>query len=79
MRAYQVTAKDGDTTLATRYGSTQADARTKRDELVTEFNVKKSAVDIEEVEIPAAKSELLDFINELSAKADAVESDDGDE
>lgn len=76
MRAYQVTAVDGETTLATRYGSTQADARAKRDELVAQFNVKKSAVSIEEVEIPVAKGDLLDFINELSAKADAVEGED---
>lgn len=73
MRAYQVTAADGDTTLATRYGSTQADARAKRDELVEQFNVKKSAVTIEEVEIPVAKADLLEFINKLASKADAVE------
>jgi hypothetical protein len=73
MRAYQVTAADGDTTLATRYGSTQADARAKCDELVEQFNVKKSAVTIEEVEIPTAKADLLEFINDLASQQDATE------
>lgn len=73
MRAYKVEAKEGDTVLATRYGSTQADAREKRDELVTQLTVKKSQVSIDEVEIPLGKADLLVFINELAAQADAVE------
>ena len=76
MRAYQVTAKDGDTVLGTRYAGTQADARAKRDELMAQFDVKKSAVETEEVEVPVAKSELLEFINELASKADAVEAEE---
>lgn len=76
MRAYQVTAKDGDTVLGTRYAGTQADARTKRDELMAQFDVTKSAVETEEVEVPVAKAELLDFINELASKADAVEAEE---
>lgn len=73
MRAYKIFVKDGPTSLATRYGSTQADARTKRDALVEQFKVKKSEVEIQEVEISTAKDDLLAFINELAAKADAVE------
>ena len=76
MRAYQVTAKDGDTVLGTRYAGTQADARAKRDELMAQFDVKKSAVETEEVEVPVAKSELLEIINELASKADAVEAEE---
>jgi hypothetical protein len=76
MRAYQVTAKEGDQVLGTRFAATQALARDTRDELVAQFEVKKSAVDIEEVEIPMAKPDLLVFINELSAKSDAVEEGD---
>lgn len=76
MRAYQVTAKDGDTVLGTRYAGTQADARTKRDELVETFDVKKNQVTIDEVEVPVAKADLLEFINELASKADAVEAEE---
>ncbi len=76
MRAYQITAKDGDTVLGTRYAGTQADARTKRDELVETFDVKKNQVTIDEVEVPVAKADLLEFINELASKADAVEAEE---
>lgn len=73
MRAYKVTAKDGDTVLGTRYAGTQADARTKRDELMAQFDVKKRQVEMEEVEVPMAKAELLEFINLLASEVDAIE------
>jgi hypothetical protein len=77
MRAYKVAAYENqgdkdkqENPLATRYGSTNADSKTKRDELMEQFSVKKGLVSIEEVEIPVAKAELLEFINTLSAAAD---------
>jgi hypothetical protein len=73
MRAYQVTAKEGYEILGIRYGATQADARAKRDDLVGLFKVKKSMVAIEETEIPVAKAELLEFINQLVTGLDIVE------
>ena len=76
MRAYQVTAKDGDVVLGTRYAVTAADAKAKRDELMAQFGIKKSAVETEAAEVPVAKTELLAFINELAAKGDAVEATD---
>lgn len=76
MRAYQVTAYDDDTVLGTRFAGTQADARAKRDELMAQFDVKKAAVTTEEVEIPVAKTELLEFVNELAAQADAVQAEE---
>jgi hypothetical protein len=76
MRAYQVTAKDGPTVLGTRYAGTQADARTKRGELMAQFDVKKNQVTIDEVEVPVAKADLLEFINELASQADAVEAEE---
>jgi hypothetical protein len=76
MRAYQVTARDTNTVLGTRYAGTQADARTKRDELMAQFDVKKNQVSIDEVEVPVAKSGLLEFINELASQADAVEAEE---
>lgn len=75
MRAYQVTAKDSNTVLGTRYAGTQADARTKRDELMVQFDVKKNQVTIDEVEVPVAKAELLEFINQLASQADLVEAE----
>ncbi len=76
MRAYQVTAKSGTAVLGTRYAGTQADARTKRDEMMAQFDLKKSEVETEEVEVPLAKAELLDFINALASKADATEAEE---
>jgi len=76
MRAYKVTAAEGETVLGFRFGSTQADAKAKRDELMEQFSIKKSAIETEEVEIPVAKAELLAFINELAAGQDAVEDAD---
>lgn len=72
MRAYQVTVKNGDKVLGTRFAGTQAESRSTRDELVTQFDVKKSAVEIEEVEIPTAKPDLLVWVNELSTRSDAA-------
>lgn len=77
MRAYKVTVHDGDELLATRFAGTQADVRAMRDQLMSDFNVKKKDVSTEETEIPMGKAELLKFINELSAAADLVDESDG--
>ena len=76
MRAYKVVAKQDGEVLGTRFAATQALARETRDELMAKFDVKKSAVEIEETEVPMAKPDLLVFINELSEKNDAVEEGD---
>lgn len=65
MRCYQVTGPG-----AKRYAATNADARAKRDELVEQLGCKKKDVEIEQVEVPTAKAELLEFINELCAELD---------
>lgn len=68
MRAYKVTAdvEDGEKmTTVTKFAGTQADARAARQALVDEHGVKKKDVSLDEVEIPTAKSDLLDFINGL--------------
>ena len=75
MRAYEVQAMEGGELLGRRFGATQADARAKRDELVEKFGVKKSAVTIQEAEIPTAKAELLEFINGFMEADDAVEEE----
>lgn len=72
MRCYLVTVpavKDGK--QPKRYAGTQADARKVREELVEEFDVKKSSITIEEVEVPTAKAELLAFINGLCKEVGA--------
>jgi hypothetical protein len=70
MRCYLVTGPG-----AKRYGSTQADARAKRDELVDQLGCKKKDVEIEEVEVPVSKADLLEFINGLCAEADKAEAE----
>lgn len=70
MRVYKVEATIG-VTVATRYGSTAADGKVKRDELMAKFGASKKEMTVEQVEIPTAKADLLLFINELSAKADS--------
>lgn len=82
MRCYKVTVEVDDEVYATRYAGTNALARETRDELMEQFEVKKSQVKIEDAEIPVAKDALLEFVNELCAEMDAVDSDedeDGDE
>lgn len=76
MRAYKITAQDSDGVLGTRYAGTNAQAREVRDQLVGQFGVKKKDVTIEDAEIPTAKADLLEFINELVAEQDYVEEDD---
>ena len=76
MRVYRVEATIGGTVVATRYGSTAADGKAKRDELMAKFGASKKEMTVEQVEIPTAKADLLLFINELSAKADAKMDED---
>ena len=53
-----------------RYAGTQADARVTRDAVAEETGVKKKDITIEEAEVPVAKAELLNFINELCIELD---------
>ena len=69
MRAYRVVGKTTNGTTVTRFAGTQADARQTRDAIVNDTGLKKGEVDIEEVEIPTAKAELIEFINELVSPA----------
>lgn len=65
MRCYLVTGPG-----AKRYAATNADARSTRDELVEQLGCKKKDVEIEQVDVPTAKAELLGFINELCTELD---------
>ena len=65
MRFYKIKAPG-----AFRFGTSQADAKAKRDTLVAKVGCKKKDVKIEEVEVPTSKDSLALFINELAAKAD---------
>ena len=55
---------------AKRYAATNADARTTREELVEQLGCKKKDIEIEQTDVPTAKAELLDFINELCKELD---------
>lgn len=70
MRCYLITAPG-----AKRYAATNALSKTVRDELVVQMGCKKKDVEIEQVEVPTAKADLLEFINELAAEADTKDVD----
>lgn len=61
MRAYKVSTPSG----TTKYAGTMAEAKTTRSAMAEEHDVKKAAVEIEEVEIPTDKAGLLAFVNML--------------
>lgn len=65
MRCYQVTGPG-----AKRYAASNADARTTRDALVEQLGCKKKDIEIEQVDVPISKAELLEFINDLCAETD---------
>lgn len=69
MRAYLVSAQPQGSIVKFSIASTQADAKEKRDALIDELGVKKKDCNIEEIEIPNSKQELLEFINEQIAEA----------
>jgi hypothetical protein len=60
MRCYLVTAGDSNV-----YAATQALAREARAQLVSETHTKKKDITIAEVEVPTAKAQLIEFINNL--------------
>lgn len=55
---------------AKRYAGTNADARVTREDLVAKLGCKKKDVEIEPTDIPVAKADLLEFINELCQECD---------
>lgn len=69
MRAYLVSAQPQGSIVKFTIASTQADAKGKRDALIDELGVKKKDCNIEEIEIPNSKQELLEFINEQIVEA----------
>lgn len=73
MRVYQVTASG-----FTRYASTQADARATRDELAARTGAKPRDVKIQQTDIPTAKAELLEFVNELCERLDPASCEEGE-
>ena len=72
MRCYEVVLKG----KAKRYGSTNADAKVKRDELMAKYDAKKKDVAIEQVEIGSDKASMMTFINELCKAADKDAADE---
>lgn len=73
MRAYKV-SYSADGARMVRFGGSQGEAKDHRQTIVNELTgAKKSAVEIEEIDIPTGKTELLAFVNELAAAADVRE------
>lgn len=69
MRCYLVSTESNGN-KSKRYAGTNADAKTTRDDFVARLAVKKKDVDIEQVEVPADKNGLLEFINGLCSEGD---------
>lgn len=65
MRCYLVTGGG-----RKRFAGTAADSKEVRDTIVEETGLKKKDVEIEQVEVPTSKTELLEFINELCEELD---------
>lgn len=64
MRLYRVSLPT-EGKLIQGFAGSQADASKARQTLVDKFNVKKSLVTIEEVDVPTNKAGLLDYLNTL--------------
>ncbi len=76
MRCYKITVKKDGEIVATRFAGTAAQVREMKAELVEQFGVKKKDVESEDADVPTAKAELLDFINELATGADLIDAED---
>ena len=63
MKLYKTTARLDDRDV-TRWTGTQSDSKKARMELAEEHGLKKTEVEIEEVEVPTNKPGLLAFLNE---------------
>lgn len=72
MRCHKVTLKG----KCERYAPTGADAKAFRDLFVETFKCAKKEVVIEQVEIPTAKDDLIEFVNNLLTRIDEETSDD---
>ena len=53
-----------------RYAGTGEDAKYFRDLFMETFSVGKKAITIEQTEIPTAKDDLLEFVNNLLTRID---------
>jgi hypothetical protein len=77
-KAYKVEAKEDrqvlGKVLGTRYAATVANSKELRDGLMSQFDLKKNQIMIEDCEIPSDKYGLLQFINGVAALADMVET-----
>ncbi len=63
MRAYKISAVGDGKPLG--FGGSQAHAREVRDQVMARKELRKKDLQIEEVEVPTGKTDLLEFINGL--------------
>ena len=70
MRCYKVVVNGAGFVMATRLAGTNASANEIRNGFVTSLQVKKKDVEIEQIEVPMQKGELLEFINQIHASQD---------
>lgn len=65
MNLYKIHCPD-----ATRYAGSMAEARTKKQEIVDSFNVKKSEVAIDDYILSTKKNDIIVALNAISMTAD---------
>jgi hypothetical protein len=72
MHCHKVTLKG----KCERYAGTGLDAKWFRDTFIETFGCTKKEVTIEQVEIPTAKDDLIEFVNDLLTRIDEETSDE---
>ncbi len=72
MRCYKVSS--GNTTII---AATQGDARKVREQVAEKEGVNKKVVDVEEIDVPLAKAELIAYLNNLIEETRAAGIDEG--
>jgi hypothetical protein len=65
MRCYVVSTTDGEGTTHQAFAGTSALVKEQRDQFVKALGVKKNEVVVAQIDVPLAKAELLDFMNQL--------------
>lgn len=68
-RFYRVAVQPNGKVLRFKLAATQTDARDVRNELMNDFDCKKSDITTEQVEVPITKHELLISLNEMIDEA----------
>lgn len=70
MNLYRIHCPD-----ATRYAGSMAEARTKRQELVDTYGIKKASIEIEDYDFSTKKTDIVIALNAIAESYDAKHED----